>query len=85
MAHMNERPLPGAPTGKQACHIALGPGIVAFAPIGMVDRLLQIDQQQNGSVRRLWRGAYVAAWPKEANMAWGAAGSTGCGLAAAPF
>ena len=85
MTHMNERPVPGAPTRKQPCHIALGLGIVAFSPIGMIDRLLQVDQQQDGSVWRLWRGAYVAAWPKEANMGCGEAGSTGCGLEAAPF
>jgi hypothetical protein len=82
---MNEGPVPGAPTREQPCHIALGHGIVAYAPIGMIDRLLQVDQQQDSSVRRLWRGAYVAAWPNEANMGGGEAGSTGCGLEAAPF
>jgi hypothetical protein len=46
---------------------------------------LQIDQQQDGPIQRLCRGAYVAAWLNAANTGWADAGSAGCGLAAVPF
>jgi hypothetical protein len=71
--------------GQQAHDIVFGHEIVAHAPFGMVDRLLQVNQQQDGPIRRLCRGAYVAAWLNAANTGWADAGSAGCGLAAAPF
>jgi hypothetical protein len=49
---MKNRPAVGTPMRQQARGILLGVRIVARAPVGMIDRLLQVDQQQDGAVRR---------------------------------
>ena len=53
VTHMNQRPAFGAPMGQQARDIMFGLGIVTHAPIGMVDRLLQVNQQQDRAIGRL--------------------------------
>ena len=51
MAHVPHRPALAAPVRQQARDLRLGLGIVALAPAGMIDGLLQVDQQQHGAGR----------------------------------
>ena len=52
---------------KQARHILFGLRVVARTPIGMINRLLQVDQQQDRAIRRICGAAYVAAGASGAN------------------
>ena len=45
---------------QQARYSLFGIGIVSDAPVRMINRLLQVDQQKDGAVRRCARDAYVA-------------------------
>jgi hypothetical protein len=48
-------------------NLFFGIGIVANAPVGMIDGLLKIDQQQNGPIRRCGGSGYVATGLSGAN------------------
>jgi len=69
---MDQRPFPRAPKRKQPNQSIVRCGIVAFAPSGIVNGLLKINQQQNRAVRWfgggwLIGGAYVATRLSGAN------------------
>jgi len=58
--------------GKQVCDRLFGIGIVADTPAGMINRPLQINQQQHGAFRRFAASAYVVAGLSAAKRALGA-------------
>jgi hypothetical protein len=50
---MDQRPALGTPVCQQACYILFGLRVIARTPIRMIDRQLQVDQQQDGASRRI--------------------------------
>ena len=59
-------PTPAAPLSEQSSNLSFGVGVVSGAATGptrMVDRVLQIDQQQD-TTRRRERGAHPRTLPK---------------------
>jgi hypothetical protein len=67
VANMHHRPSLRTPVRQQSHNLLFGIGIVTRPPIGMIDRLLQINQQQDCTIRGCIRGAYVATGLSGAN------------------
>jgi hypothetical protein len=50
---MDQRPAFGTPVCQQARYIQFGLRVIARSPIGMIDGLLEVDQQQDRAIRRI--------------------------------